>query len=131
MFVHLFILFILPYPINFFFPFFIFPSTRAHVGRRVLGEQYEHTAPIVLIPNKKISVHTVHCVPLNRVNSMNNEENKRPCGRKQLQDLTKRYEKGLLERLKVTIEPFFGGFHVNLERPCALRELGINFRIFR
>jgi len=62
---------------------------------------------------------------------MNNRENKRPCGLKQLQDLAKRYEKGLLERLEVTIEPFFGGFHVNLERPGALRELGINFRIFR
>lgn len=50
---------------------------------------------------------------------------------KQLQDLTKRYEKDLLERLEVTIEPFFGGFHVNLECPGTLRELSISFRIFR
>lgn len=48
---------------------------------------------------------------------MNNGENKRPCGRKQQQDLAKRYEKGLLERLEITIEPFFGGFHVNPETP--------------
>lgn len=62
---------------------------------------------------------------------MNNGENKRPCGLKQQQDLAKRYEKGLLERLEVTIEPFFGGFHVNLKRPSTLREFSINFRIFR
>ena len=62
---------------------------------------------------------------------MNNGENKRPCGLKQQQDLAKRYEKGLLERLEITIEPFFGGFHVNLKRPSTLREFSIDFRIFR
>ena len=69
-------------------------------------------------------------MPLNKVNSMNNRENKRPCGQKQQQDLTKKYEKGLLERLEVTIEPFFSRFHVNLKRPGALREFSIDLWIF-